>query len=50
MGTLAECTWYFEDLAFCFFNVSELEDSIFHENRTISYYIAIYDQALDFFY
>ena len=53
----AECTWYFEDLAFCLFIISELKDSIFHDtylifvykNHTIGYYIAIFVQALDFF-
>ena len=28
---LTECTWNFEDLAFCPFNISELKDSTFHD-------------------
>ena len=50
MCALTECTWYFEDLAFCLFNISELKDSIFHDTELIFvYYIAIFVRALDFF-
>ena len=30
-NALTECIWYFEDLTFCFFNISELKDLIFHD-------------------
>ena len=47
-----------KDLAFCLFNIYELKNSIFHgsqlifvyKSHTIGYYIAIFDQALDFLY
>ena len=47
-----------KDLAFCLFNIYELKNSIFDGNQlifvykrhTIDYYIAIFDQALDFLY
>ena len=31
MCVLTECTWYYEDLAFCLFNISYLKDSVFHD-------------------
>ena len=50
MCFLVECTWYFEDLAFCLFNISELKDSKFHDTYLVFvYYIAIFIRALDFF-
>ena len=55
MCALAECNWYFEDLAFCLFNIYELKDSIFHDTLLIfvyknhtGYYIASIKRSIVF--
>ena len=50
MCALTEYNWYFENLAYCLFNIPELKDSIFLDTKLIFvYYIAIFVQALGFF-
>ena len=47
MCALTEYNWYFENLAYCLFNIPKLKDSIFLDTKLIFvYYIAIFVRVL----